>query len=60
MRLGCEALLNGDRRDALAFFGRATAANPGSTDAREGLHLAKTGEGEPPPYVAPAEWKARH
>ena len=57
---GNQALLNGDRAEALQFFNRALAADPGSADAREGLHRAQTGEGEPPPYVAPAEWKARH
>jgi len=52
-----QALLNGDRATALGYFQRAIAVDPASADAREGLHRAQTGEGEPPPYVAPAEWK---
>jgi tetratricopeptide (TPR) repeat protein len=54
-----QALLNGDRDAAVQYFQRAIAVDPGSADAREGLHRAQTGEGEPPPYVAPAEWKGR-
>ena len=54
---GNQALLNGDRPAALQYFQRAIAVDPGSTDARAGLHRAQTGEGEPPPFVAPAEWK---
>lgn len=53
-----QALLNGDRKAALDYFNRAIAVDPASAAAREGLHRAQTGEGEPPPYVAPAEWKA--
>jgi tetratricopeptide (TPR) repeat protein len=52
-----QALLNGERDVAVQYFQRAIAVDPGSVDAREGLHRAQTGEGEPPPYVAPAEWK---
>ena len=54
---GNQALLNGDRDSSLQFFQRAIAVDPGSTEAHEGLHRAQTGEGEPPPFVAPAEWK---
>lgn len=53
-----QALLNGDRKDALDYFTRAISVDPASAEAREGLHRAQTGEGEPPPYVAPAEQKA--
>lgn len=53
-----QALLNGDRKVALDYFKRAIAVDPASGAAREGLHRAQTGEGEPPPYVAPAEWKS--
>jgi tetratricopeptide (TPR) repeat protein len=56
---GNQALLNGDRPTALQYFQRAIAVDPGSADARAGLHRAQTGEGEPPPFVAPAEWKGR-
>jgi len=56
---GNQALLDGDRAEALGFFDRAARVDPGSQDAREGLHRAQTGEGQPPPYVAPAEWKRR-
>jgi len=52
-----QALLNGDRDASLQYFQRAIAVDPGSAEAREGLHRAQTGEGEPPPFVAPAEWK---
>ncbi|MGH7329259.1 MAG: hypothetical protein ACREJX_13000 [Polyangiaceae bacterium] len=54
-----QALLNGDRKDALDYFNRAVAVDPASTAAREGLRRARTGEGEPPPYVAPAEWRPK-
>ncbi len=54
---GNQALLNGDRALALQYFQRALAVDPGSADAHEGLRRAQTGEGEPPPFVAPAEWK---
>ncbi|HEY1727955.1 MAG TPA: hypothetical protein VGG22_06265 [Candidatus Baltobacteraceae bacterium] len=54
---GNQALLNGDRNGSIQYFQRAIAVDPGSVNAREGLHRAQTGEGEPPPFVAPAEWK---
>ena len=54
---GNQALLNGDRPSALQYFQRSIEVDPGSAEAREGLHRAQTGEGEPPPFVAPAEWK---
>ncbi len=51
-----QAFLNGDRALACNIFS-ARLVDPGSIDAHEGLHRAQTGEGEPPPFVAPAEWK---
>lgn len=55
---GNQALLNGDRPTAAEYFRRALANDPGSAAAREGLQHAQTGQGIPPPFVAPAEWKA--
>jgi len=56
---GNQALLNGDRAGAAEYFRRALASDPASVAAREGLQHAETGEGIPPPFVAPAEWKSR-
>jgi tetratricopeptide (TPR) repeat protein len=56
---GNQALSNGDRVAASDYFRRALASDPASEAARRGLHRALTGEGVPPPFVAPAEWKAQ-
>jgi tetratricopeptide (TPR) repeat protein len=56
---GNQALLNGDRAAAKRYFRRAVSVDPASKDAKVGLHKAITGEGVPPPFVAPAEWAAR-
>ncbi|MBV8601610.1 MAG: hypothetical protein JO359_08625 [Candidatus Eremiobacteraeota bacterium] len=56
---GNQALLNGDRAAAADYFRRALANDPSSEAARDGLHRALTGDGVPPPFVAPAEWDAR-
>lgn len=54
---GNQALLNGDRNAAIEYFRRALANDPSSVAAREGLQRAESGEGVPPPFVAPAEWR---
>ena len=54
---GNQALLNGDRAAAADYFRRALANDPSSEAARDGLRRAETGEGVPPPFVAPAEWE---
>jgi tetratricopeptide (TPR) repeat protein len=57
---GNQALLNGERSQAVEFFRRALASDPSSAAARDGLHRAQTGENVPPPFVAPAEWRSRN
>jgi tetratricopeptide (TPR) repeat protein len=53
-----QAALIGEYDLAATYFRRAIASDPSSVEAREGLQRLEKRD-IPPPFVAPAEWKAR-